>query len=133
MPTALLIIDMQNFVTDRMQRGVQYHPRNCIDNMQYILEESRKAGWPILHVHHNSQEADSLLHEDSPYSKPIRSLEALPNEPVFIKNTSSAFSSSDLLSHLQKNGISNLVVIGAVAGFCISSSVRMGADISASI
>lgn len=129
MPNALLIIDMQNFVVDRMQRGIRYHPQNCIENMLSILEEFRKAGRPILHVRHNSREDDALLHEDSPYSRPVRSFEELSNEPVFIKSTSSAFSSSDLLSHLQKNDISSLVVIGAVAGFCVSSTVRMGADL----
>lgn len=55
--------------------------------------------------------------------------EALGDEPVFIKQTSSAFASTDLAAHLQQNGITDLVVTGAVAGFCVNSTVRNGSDL----
>lgn len=55
--------------------------------------------------------------------------EALDGEAVFIKRTSSAFASTDLEAHLRKEGIGELVVTGAVAGFCVNSMVRAGADL----
>ncbi len=38
MSKALLIIDMQNFVTQRIQQGVDYFPQNSIENMTRDLK-----------------------------------------------------------------------------------------------
>ena len=51
-----------------------------------------------------------------------------PGEPVFVKNTSSAVSSTELLTYLKDHHLSACIVIGAVAGFCVTSTVRAGAD-----
>jgi nicotinamidase-related amidase len=126
---ALLIIDMQNFVVDRIEQGVQYYPENCIENMKSVLDQFRQTGKPIVHVRHQSVEKESLFHESSLLSLPLASFEELADEPVFIKSTSSAFSSTELFSYLQTVRISELVVIGAVAGFCVNSTVRMGAGL----
>lgn len=128
MKNALLIIDMQNFVLERMQKGVDYYPRNSLSVMESMLEQFRRAGKPVIHVRHADSNEGSYLHKNSPLSMPIEKLKDIDDEPVFIKNTSSAFSSTSLLSYLQENQISELVVIGAVTGFCVNSTVRMGAD-----
>ena len=49
-------------------------------------------------------------------------------EPIFIKTSSSGFATTDLADYLRNAGISHLVVIGAVAGFCVNSTVRAGSD-----
>jgi len=54
---------------------------------------------------------------------------ARENEPVFIKSTSSAFASTELEGYLQEVGITHLVVTGAVAGFCVNTTVRAGSDL----
>lgn len=60
---------------------------------------------------------------------PMPCAEAEKGEAVFVKRTSSAFASTDLADHLRRNGITQLVVAGAVAGFCVNSTVRAGADL----
>lgn len=55
--------------------------------------------------------------------------EAVDGESIFFKNTSSGFASTNLEAHLRSNGITDLVVTGAVAGFCVNSTVRNGADL----
>jgi nicotinamidase-related amidase len=129
MSKALLIIDMQNFVKERIQQGVDHFPHTGIENMASIVEQFRASGRPVIHVRHQTPEQGSPLHHNSPASQPLESFEERPGEPVFIKHTSSAFSSTGLLAHLQEAAISEVVVIGAVAGFCVNSTVRMGADL----
>jgi len=129
MSKALLIIDMQNFVKERIQQGVDHFPHTGIENMASIVEQFRASGRPVIHVRHQTPEQGSPLHHSSPASQPLESFEERPGEPVFIKHTSSAFSSTGLLAHLQEAAISEVVVIGAVAGFCVNSTVRMGADL----
>ncbi|RPH24191.1 isochorismatase family protein [Buttiauxella warmboldiae] len=128
MATALLVIDMQNFVTDRINRGVEMFPHNAIDNMRAILEIFRKNISPVIHIRHHSTEEGSLLHHSSPLAQPVKEFEEKYGEPVFVKNTSSAFSSTGLLTYLKDHQLSACVVIGAVAGFCVTSTVRAGAD-----
>ena len=129
MSKALLIIDMQNFVAERIQQGVDHFPHTSIENMTSVIEKFRKSGTPVIHVRHQTSEQGSPLHHSSPASQPLESFEERPGEPVFIKHTSSAFSSTGLLAHLQEANISEVMVIGAVAGFCVNSTVRMGADL----
>ena len=47
-----------------------------------------------------------------------------PGETVLVKTTSSAFPSTSLETHLRERGIARLFVVGAVAGFCVNSTVR---------
>ena len=129
MSKALLIIDMQKFVSERIQQGVDYFPQNSIENMTSVIEQFRTSGRPVIHVRHQTPEQGSPLHHGSPSSQPLASFEERPGEPVFIKHTSSAFSSTGLLDYLQDAQISEVVVTGAVAGFCVNSTVRMGADL----
>lgn len=128
MSKVLLIIDMQTFVTDRIQQGIQFYPENAIENMLAIVKSFREKNLPIVHIRHQTAAIGSPLHQDSPLSLPLECFEALTNESVFIKHTSSAFNSTPLLSYLQDNNLSDIVVVGAVAGFCVNSTVRTGAD-----
>lgn len=112
-----------------MSRGVDTYPDNAIDNMNHILKEFRRSGNQVIHVHHYSIEEGSSLHQNSLLAQVIKGFEEEPGEPVFIKSTSSAFSSTDLFPYLTKQQFSECIVIGAVAGFCINSTVRSGADL----
>lgn len=126
---ALLIIDMQRFVEDRIAHGIEYAPQGCTDNMERALNKFRQAGRPILHVRHEEPDFRSSLHKMSPLSCPMTAFDALDGEQIFIKNTSSAFASTTLSSWLTDVGITDIAVIGAVAGYCVNSTVRMGADL----
>lgn len=130
---ALLIIDMQGFVPDRIARGMAYFPASSIDNMRATIAAFRAAGKPVLHVRHETLEPGSPLQRDSAHFQPVIGFEEHAGEPVFIKTTSSAFSSTDLHGWLQRAQISDVAVIGAVAGYCVNSTVRMGADLGLSM
>ncbi len=78
---------------------------------------------------HQSNDPSSDLHPDSPYYPLIPAMKNLTDEPVFVKSTSSAFVSTNLEAFLQDRGIANLYVMGAVAGFCVNTTTRHGADL----
>ncbi len=56
---------------------------------------------------------------------------ALPiaDEPVFWKTGSSGFSGTGLDAALRRAGITRIVLIGAVAAYCITSTTRAGSDL----
>lgn len=129
MAKALLIIDMQRFVEDRINKGVGYYPSDAISNMRHLLNKYKKNNTLVIRVIHQTDAADSILNENSPYYQFVSGFENEAGEPVFVKETSSAFASTKLKRYLDDNAVSEVVVIGAVAGFCINSTVRHGADL----
>ncbi|MGL5698338.1 MAG: isochorismatase family protein [Kluyvera sp.] len=70
-----------------------------------------------------------MLHKNSPHFLPVVGFEAQADEKVFTKRTSSAFSSTDLYTWLEHKKIVDVAVIGAVAGYCVNSTIRMGSDL----
>lgn len=59
--------------------------------------------------------------------------EALDDEPIFVKTTSSPFASTRMEKYLRDNGIGTLVVTGAVAVFCVNTTVRAGSDLGSKV
>ena len=126
---ALLIIDMQSFVTERIASGMDYYPTNSIDNMRSVIRAFRATGKPVLHVRHQTLEPGSPMHTSSAHFLPVEGFNELPGEAVFVKHTSSAFSSTELYGWLKSENITEVAVIGAVAGFCVNSTIRSGSDL----
>ncbi len=126
---ALVIIDMQMEMQHRIAAG-----RDCVnagapERIAALAGAFRRNGWPVVHVRHRDEAAQSPLHPEAVGYLPMTCAEAQEGEAVFVKRTSSAFASTDLAAHLKARGITELVVTGAVAGFCVNSTVRHGADL----
>lgn len=129
MARALLIIDMQRMMQDRIDAGRDTVNPGAPARIAALAAEFRRRGEPVVHVRHRSGDPASALHPLAPGFAPLPCAEALPGEAVFEKTTSSAFASTGLGAHLAAAGITGLVVTGAVAGFCVNSTVRAGADL----
>lgn len=126
---ALIIIDMQVEMQRRIDAG-----RDCVNpdapqRIASLAEAFRARGQPVIHIRHRADDPASPLHTDAAGFPPMPCAEAVGDEPVFVKRTSSGFASTDLAAYLRNKGISDLVVTGAVAGFCVNSTVRAGADL----
>lgn len=126
---ALVTIDMQMEMQHRIEAG-----RDCVNSdapirIAALADAFRQRGLPVIHIRHRDDNPKSPLHVDAAGYPPMPCAEAIEGDTVFVKQTSSAFASTDLASHLQDAGITDLVVTGAVAGFCVNSTVRAGADL----
>ena len=126
---ALIIIDMQMEIQHRINAG-----RDCVnpdapERIAAIIAAFRKNAMPVLHVRHRDAAPDSPFHFDAAGYPAMPFCNARGDEPVFVKHTSSAFASTRLETQLRAAGISDLIVTGAVAGFCVASTVRAGADL----
>lgn len=129
MTTALVIIDMQMLMQERIESGRDYVNPEAPDNIAALAKAFRHAGSPVIHVRHQDSDPSSPLHPDAPGYQTMACAEALEGEAVFVKTVSSGFTSTGLEAYLRDSNISHLVVTGAVADFCVSSTVRAGADL----
>lgn len=126
---ALVIIDMQMEMQHRIERGQNSVNADASIRIAALADTFRKRGSPVIHIRHCDDNPKSPLHVNAVGYPPMACAEASEGEAVFVKQTSSAFASTDLAAHLEDKGITNLVVTGAVAGFCVNSTVRHGADL----
>ena len=125
--TALLLIDVQQGL-DHPRWGARNNP-DAERRIADLLAAWRAAGRPIIHVQHLSLEPHSPLRENEPGH--VFKVEAQPmtGEPVFRKHVNSAFIGTDLEGHLHANGVESLVVVGLTTDHCVSTTVRMAANL----
>lgn len=124
---ALLIIDVQQGL-DNPAYGERNNPQ-AESQMARLLAFWRERAWPVLHVRHDSVEPNSPLRPELP-GNAIKA-EVLPNdgEPLFTKNVNSAFVGTQLEAYLREQGIEQLVIVGLTTDHCVSTSVRMAANL----
>ena len=127
MTTALLCIDMQMGMADRIASGRPYTNAGAEDRIAALIALFRARGLPVVHVHHDEP--------GTPFARGLPSGEVMPcaapapGETVLWKSRSSAFAGTGLDAHLRSNGIDRLVIIGAVAAFCVTSTTRAASDL----
>jgi nicotinamidase-related amidase len=84
---------------------------------------------PVIHVQHMSVVPDSPLRPELPGNAFKPEAQPMEHEPVFQKQVNSAFIGTTLEAHLRAEGIDSLVVAGITTDHCVSSSVRMAANL----
>lgn len=129
MTTALLIIDMQEGMAARTRAGRARANPDAEDNISALLALFRQRGLPVIHVLHDDLNPDSPFRKGTPMGEPMPCAQPAPGETVLWKHGSSAFHGTGLEAHLRKAGIDALVLVGAVAAFCVTSSTRQASDL----
>lgn len=129
MAKTLIIIDMQMDMQRRIDAGYDHVNTEAPARVAALAAAFRQRGWPVVHVRHREENPASGFHPAAAGYPPMPCAEAEGSEPIFEKRTSSAFASTDLEAWLRAAGCTDLVVVGAVAGFCVNSTVRAAADL----
>ncbi len=129
MSRAVLIIDMQDGMADRIRAGRPTATPDAPDRIAVLLANARRSGVPVIHVLHDDLDPSSPFRKGQPGAVPMPCATPLPGETVLWKHGSSAFHGTGLDAHLTAHGHSELVVAGAVAAFCVTSTVRQASDL----
>ena len=120
--TVLLVIDMQQAIDDPVW-GPRINP-GAEAAVAALLAAWREAGWPVVHVRHDSVEprspyrAGQALHAFKPEAMPR------PGEDVVAKSSGSAFVGTGLEALLEARGATTLVVCGVLAHNSVDTTVR---------
>jgi nicotinamidase-related amidase/uncharacterized protein YdhG (YjbR/CyaY superfamily) len=125
--TALLLIDVQQGL-DHPRWGERNNP-DAEHNIAALLAAWRRTRRPVIHVQHMSREPDSPLRPDRPGNAFKPEAIPQPGEPVFQKSVNSAFIGTTLEAHLRTHRIDTVVVVGITTNHCVSSTVRMAANL----
>jgi nicotinamidase-related amidase len=129
MTTALLVIDMQMGMADRIAAGRVLAEPLAEAHVAGLLALFRMRGLPVVHVHHDDADLRSPFRRDGPGGAPMPCALPAPGEAVLYKSGSSAFAGTGLDALLRRRGIDRLVIVGAVAAFCVTSTTRWASDL----
>lgn len=127
--TALVVVDVQKGLDDWDFYGGHRNNPDAEKNMGKIVDHWRRENRPIFHVRHSSTNTNSPLHASKPGFQIKDEVAPLATEPLFTKNVNSAFIGTDLEETLRKGAIQKLVVVGLTTNHCVSTSVRMAANL----
>ncbi|MCC7321944.1 MAG: cysteine hydrolase [Rubellimicrobium sp.] len=125
--TALVVIDMQEEMATRTRSGRDRANPGAEAHIADLLALFRARGLPVVHVHHD--EPGSPVAFGQPGGAVMDCARPAPGEQVFVKSASSAFAGTGLDAWLRRQGIGRIVLVGAVAAFCVTTSTRVASDL----
>jgi len=129
MKTALLLIDIQEGLDEPGFYGEERNNLHAEENCEKALKLFRLKKWPIFHIKHNSTNPDSPLFLGKSGNN-IKDLVAPHNgEVLYEKSVNSAFIGTPLELSLKAEGVERVVIVGLTLEHCISTSVRMAANL----
>lgn len=94
-----------------------------------LLEAWRASGRVVIHVRHDSIEAGSAFRPGLPGHALREGFSPLPGEALVAKSVNAAFIGTDLDLRLRRLGAGTLVVFGLTTDRCVSTTVRVGANL----
>lgn len=93
-----------------------------------LLQGWRAAGLPLVHVRHDSVDPGSAFAAGTPGNRPRPGFEPRGGEALVLKSVNSAFIGTDLDLRLRRLGVETLVVFGFTTDMCVSTTIRVGAN-----
>ena len=123
----LMIVDLQQAIDD--PRWGELNNPGAEAQVAALLAAWRESGLPVLHIRHDSPEAKSPYRADSPGHafRPCAAPRA--GEPVFAKQTTSAFADGRLDAALTKLGVTALVICGVLTQNSVEATARAAGDL----
>ena len=125
--SALLVIDVQDSFQADPARWARRNTPRFEDNVTALVAAWRDAGLPVVFVLHT--DPDEGFARDSPFFRPMAFLAPRDGEPLIVKDTRNAFTSTRLGELLAERGVRRLVVCGISTEQCCETTTRVAADL----
>lgn len=124
---AILVVDIQN----------EYFPggnlplvgiEKAAANAAKVVAAARQQGDLVVNIRHEVPGAPIFV----PGSKGVEihsSVAPADGEPVIVKNFANSFRNTDLKDVLDRNGVTDVVVVGAMSHMCVDATTRAANDL----
>jgi nicotinamidase-related amidase len=126
---ALVLIDVQNdyFPGGKWPlSGIE----SAADNAAKLLAAARAAGDLVVYVRHEFPTDDApFFAPDSEGARIHAKVRGRDGEPVVLKHHVNSFRETDLKAILDRHGIEELVICGAMSHMCVDAGVRAASDL----
>ena len=129
MNSCLIIIDIQN---DYFHNGSMelVGSEEASVNAKAIIDRFREEKLPIVFIQHIAHYSGATFFIPNTYGVKIHNnVKPVGNEKVITKHYPNSFRETELLSHLNDNNISDLIICGMMTHMCIDTTVRAAYDL----
>jgi nicotinamidase-related amidase len=100
------------------------------DNAARVLAAARAAGDLVVHVRHEFPTADApFFAPGSEGAKIHPKVKNLEGEPVVLKHHVNSFRETDLETLLDRHGVEEVVICGAMSHMCVDAGARAASDL----
>jgi nicotinamidase-related amidase len=124
----LILIDWQKGFRDSKFWGPRNNPK-AEKKAESLLVHWRRQNWPVIFVRHDSIAETSILRPGQSGNELEDFCQPRAGETVYSKTVNSAFIGTTLEDDLRKRSITDLVFSGVTTDHCVSTSVRMAANL----
>lgn len=125
--SALLVVDIQDSFKAIPSRWERRSSPGFEGKVDRLIRAWREAGLPVIFFLHT--DPDPGFDTTSPFFRLMDFLSPNPDEPVLLKNTRNAFTSTNLQELLKAKGVERLVVTGISTEQCCETTTRVAADL----
>lgn len=129
MKFGLILIDIQKGLDELGYYGGKRNNTCAEYNCKKLLKAFRAKGLPIVFIQHDSTNPNSPLYPGKPGHELKEEVAPEPGEIIFHKNVNSAFIGTTLEKWIHQNGWKKVIIAGLTTEHCISTSVRMSANL----
>lgn len=129
MKQGLIVVDVQNdYFTGGTMELVAMDA--AASNCGKLLDSFRKKQAPIFHIQHIAMSEGATFFVPNTSGCEIHeSVKPYENEPVVVKHYPSSFRETELKEILEKTGVEDVVICGAMTHMCIDTTTRAAFDL----
>jgi nicotinamidase-related amidase len=128
MTHALLIIDVQESFRQRPLWRAVDRP-DIVERVDRLVTASRARGDLVVWVLHAEPDTGTVFDPARGQVRPMAGLHPRDDEPVLVKTSINAFTTTNLAQLLTLRGIRDLVVCGIRTEQCVETTSRVAADL----
>ena len=126
--TALLVVDAQESFK---ARGAEFWntrgPNEFEHHIKRLVNGFREINQPVFFILHTDN--DPGFSKDSAFFRVMDFLEYQPHEPLIVKQTHNAFTSTPLLPMMLEKGITKVAICGIRTEQCCETTARVASDL----
>jgi nicotinamidase-related amidase len=128
MTRALIVIDVQESFRRRDTWRAMSHP-DIAGSVNRLVDAFRGAGEMVVWILHSEPGTGTVFDPALGHVRPLAELEPRDSEPVIVKTSVNAFTSTDLEQRLVSAGVTEVVICGIRTEQCCETTARLASDL----
>ncbi len=128
MSRALLVIDVQDSFRSRPEWDDMQNPQ-IADQVGRLVDAARAAGDRVVWVLHAEPGSDTVFDPVQGYVQVVSDLKPAADEPIVVKTSINAFTTTNLQQQLVQHGVREVVICGIRTEQCCETTARVASDL----
>jgi len=127
MKRALVVIDVQESFRQRPMWSAVSNP-GITAKVNRLTDLARRAGDLVIWVMHSVPGSNTVFDADLGYLRLIDGLDWHDDEPILVKTSVNAFTTTNLQQYLTTHGVHEIIVCGISTEQCCETTTRIASD-----